>query len=83
MDVTAFQKLEEFNGILKILEKLWQNKRQWKLNYEKWLNLKVFDVNVEEMNDEMQKIYKAANLCQKSLLSNPAAKEFKKTIDDF
>ena len=53
------------------------------MNYEKWLNLKVFDVNVEEMNDEMQKIYKAANLCQKSLITNPAAKEFKKTIDDF
>jgi len=38
MDVTPFQKLEEFNGKLKILEKLWNHRKKWKTNYEKWFN---------------------------------------------
>lgn len=31
----------------------------------------------------MEKIQKAANLCQKTLITNNSAKEFKKTIDAF
>lgn len=50
----------------------------WKEKFKKWSETGIFDVDVEDMNEIVEKLVKTANLCNKELAGNMAALEFKK-----
>ena len=83
MDVENFEKLDMFNRSFTILERLWKSKMLWKEKYKLWSDTGIFGVDVEEMNELVEKLVKTANLCNKELAGNYAALEFKKEIDVF
>jgi len=75
--------LEEFDSEFGKLERLWKGKKHWEMLYAKWKPKIIFDIDYVAMTDEMEKLQKTSMICAKGLPMNKAAKNFKKTIDEF
>jgi len=51
MDVSAFEKLQDFNRNFGILEKLWGTQKIWEEKYMEWGPMHIFKMEVYEMNE--------------------------------
>ncbi|CAK92427.1 unnamed protein product (macronuclear) [Paramecium tetraurelia] len=83
MEYTPFEKLETFNSEFTLLERLWCGRNEWISNYSNWLKQHYTDINLDDMNNLMEKLQKAANLCAKELDKNEVARVFKSDIEGF
>ncbi|CAD8076520.1 unnamed protein product [Paramecium sonneborni] len=83
MEYTPFEKLEIFNHEFTLLERLWCGRNEWIQNYSSWLKQHFTEINLDEMNNTIEKLQKVANLCAKELDKNEVARVFKSDIEGF
>ncbi|CAK72703.1 unnamed protein product (macronuclear) [Paramecium tetraurelia] len=83
LEYTPFEKLEIFNNEFTLLERLWCGRNEWVQNYSFWLKQHYTEIDLDEMNNVMEKLQKTANMCAKELDKNEVARVFKSDIEAF
>jgi hypothetical protein len=77
-DIFPFGTLEAFDSEFSKLERLWKGKTTWDKLYAKWKPMVIFDIDIVDMSDQMEKLEKTSIICEKGLVLNKAASNFKK-----
>ena len=83
VEVVRIEKLEVFSKEFSNIERLWKGVAEWKNYYSKWLKQHFLEIDLEEMQNVIERLSSTATICSKELEQNEVAKVLKQDIEDF